>query len=291
MKKTFILLTLAIMGLAQTPQKWDASRALSWQKEQGWLVGCNYINASSVNQLEMWQESTFRPQEIDKELGWAEKVGYNFIRVFLHDVAYNQDPEGFKKRINIFLDICQKHKIKVGFVFFDDCWYGNPKAGAQEAPSPGVHNSFWQQSPSFAMKKDSITWLTLEAYVKDIIGQYSKDKRVILWDLYNEPGNNSLYNETLPLLRRAFRWAREVSPSQPLTTGVWQLGNPEYREVTNFQLAQSDIISFHNYGDFESMKKRHTQLLVFRQTGGMYRILGERIQKYICHTSTADEKI
>lgn len=141
------------------------------------------------------------------------------------------------------------------FVFFDDCWYGNPQPGKQQPPTPGFHNSYWLQSPSFATKKDSSLWAPLEAYVKDILSTYAHNSTVILWDLYNEPGNNDFYNETLPLLKKITKWYREVNPSQPMTIGVWQLGNPLYREVTNFQLTNSDVISFHHYGDLESLKK------------------------------------
>jgi hypothetical protein len=234
---------------------WSIEKANEWQKKQGWLIGCNYINASSINQLEMWQEATFNPTEIDKELALAQSIGFNFVRVFLHDVAWNSDPSGFKKRISKFLDICQAHQIKVMFVFFDDCWYGNPQSGKQPTPTPGLHNSGWLQSPSFAMKKDSSTWHTLEPYVKDIVNTFATDNRVIIWDLYNEPGNNDFYNDNLSLCKKILKWVKEVNPSQPITFGIWQLGNPLYRAQTNFQLMNSDIISFHNYSKYENMKK------------------------------------
>lgn len=248
----FLLFTSCFIN-AQS--RWTAEKANDWYAKQGWLVGCNYIPASAINQLEMWQSDTFDPAQIDKELGWAENIGFNFLRVFLHDVAWQSDPNGFKNRIRQFLTICEKHKIKVMFVFFDDCWYGNPKPGKQQEPTPGFHNSYWLQSPAFAIKKDSSLWKPLEEYVKDILYTYSEDKRIILWDLYNEPGNNDFYNESLPLVKKITKWFREINPSQPMTIGVWQLGNPQYREITNYQLANSDVISYHNYGDLESMKK------------------------------------
>jgi hypothetical protein len=85
--------------------------------------------------------------------------------------------------------------------------------------------------------------------VTDVIGAFASDERVLLWDLYNEPGNNGLGVKSLPLLRQAFEWARAVAPTQPLTVGVWF----DNKELNDFQLAASDVITFHNYRDAESL--------------------------------------
>jgi hypothetical protein len=256
MKK--IVLTLLILHSTfyiQAQQRWPIAKANEWQTKQGWLVGCNYIPANAINQLEMWQE-TFDPATIDKELGWAENLGFNVLRVFLHNLPWQENPKKFHTRINTFLEICHKHKIKVMFVFFDDCWGGNPQTGKQPDPVPGLHNSGWVQSPGYAQVMDSIqAWPIMEKYVKDILSTYANDSRVVIWDLYNEPGNEGHFTESLPLLKKVFQWARNVNPSQPLTAGVWQMSKMEYRELTNFQLYNSDIITYHNYGSYEDAKK------------------------------------
>src|SRR5271165_6401475 len=98
---------------AQPPDqpRWTAERASAWYEKQPWLVGCNFIPSNAVNQLEMWQAETFDPKTIDRELGWAEDLRLNTMRVFLHDLAWEADPIGFKKRVGQFLDIADKHKI------------------------------------------------------------------------------------------------------------------------------------------------------------------------------------
>jgi hypothetical protein len=161
-----ILLTLgfAFCSQAQTT-RWKEKDADEWYAQQSWLVGSNYIPSYAINELEMWQADTFDPKRIDIELGWAESLGLNTMRVFLHDLLWKQDPEGFKKRIDIFLNIAQKHKIKPLFVLFDSCWDPNPKLGKQHAPTPGVHNSGWVQSPGAAALKDPAQYPRLEAYV------------------------------------------------------------------------------------------------------------------------------
>src|SRR5688500_10536201 len=83
--------------------RWSAERANKWYQKNGWMVGCNYIPSSAINQLEMWQAETFDPFLIDKELGWAEDLGFNTIRVFLHHLLWEQDPQGYLQRIDQFL--------------------------------------------------------------------------------------------------------------------------------------------------------------------------------------------
>ena len=45
----------------------------------------------------------------------------NAMRVFLHDLLWQQDKEGFKSRIDRFLGIAEKHHIRILFVLFDSC--------------------------------------------------------------------------------------------------------------------------------------------------------------------------
>jgi len=236
--------------------RWSMEKANRWYEAQPWLVGCNFIPSTAINQLEMWQEDTFDPETIDRELGWAASVGLNSVRVYLHDLAWDIDPEGFKTRIKRFLAIAEGHGIRPAFVLFDDCWNEDPKAGKQPEPVPGVHNSGWLQSPGKKVVNDPGEWSRLEQYVQDVVGSFADDQRIVFWDLYNEPGNSDQGTKSLPLLRKTFEWTRAANPSQPLTVGVW-FGN---RELNEFQLAASDIVTFHNYSDEQSLTRQIASL-------------------------------
>src|SRR5215213_1552890 len=181
---------------------WSAEKATAWYKEHKWITGANFLPSTAINQLEMWQAETFDPTTIDRELGWAEEIGFNTMRVFLHSVAWKQDPGGFKKRIDQFLSIADKHHIQAMFVFFDDCWNKVPKAGKQPDPRPGVHNSGWVQDPGQPASNDTTLYPELQKYVKDIMMAFRTDKRILLWDLYNEPGNSGKRDSSLPLLKK-----------------------------------------------------------------------------------------
>jgi hypothetical protein len=230
---------------------WSVEKINEWYARQPWLVGCNFIPSSAINQLEMWQAETFDPITIDRELGWAADIGFNTVRTFLHDLAWEADPYGFKQRLNQFLEIASQHGIRPMLVIFDDCWNSGPKIGPQPAPQPGVHNSGWVQSPSVSVVNQGLSaWGRLETYVKDILSSFAKDERILLWDLYNEPGNSNNKEKSLPLVKAVFEWAREVNPSQPLTVGIWFDNEP----LNEFQLGASDILTFHHYWELEKLE-------------------------------------
>lgn len=236
---------------------WSAEKANKWYAEQGWLTGADYIPSNAINQLEMWQKETFSPELIDKELQLAENIGFNTMRVFLHSIVWREDAAGFKKRIDNFLAIAEKHHIKPMFVFFDDCWNKVARPGTQPVPKVGVHNSGWVQDPGQPASEDTANFPELKKYVTDILTTFKNDKRILAWDLYNEPGNNGKENKSLPLLNAVFKWAHAVRPDQPITVGLWKWNLEDLNKV---QIANSDIISYHDYEKPE-WHKRVVELL------------------------------
>lgn len=264
-------------AIAGASDRWSPEKAEAWYKAQPWLVGSNYIPANAINQLEMFQAATFDPARIDRELGWAhEQFGMNTMRVYLHDLLWKQDAKGFTKRLDQFLTIAEKHGIKPILVLFDSCWDPDPVLGAQHRPIPGVHNSGWVQSPGRHELVDPANDAGFRSYVEGVVGAFAKDKRVLAWDIWNEPdnpGGGNYMDKQLPqeqdriaeLLPKAFGWARSKAPIQPLTSGVWigddwSPGSSKLNAIQKAQLEHSDIISFHNYEQPESFEARVAQL-------------------------------
>ncbi len=269
------LAVLAFASLAQAADgqaRWTEQKANDWYAKQPWLVGANFVPSDAINELEMFQAATWNPALNDKELGLAESIGMNTMRVFLQDQLWQGDPDGFKRRLDAFLAIAAKHHIRPLLVLFDSCWDPNPQLGPQHPPVPGIHNSGWVQSPGKERLLNPADEPQLEAYVKGIVGAFANDDRILGWDVWNEPDNRG---SDLPadeaakvrrvdeLLPKAFAWARSANPSQPLTSGVW-VGNwsdpARESETTKIQLRESDIISFHNYEWPEAFEARIVSL-------------------------------
>lgn len=270
-------LTLAILSttLAAQASRWTAEMANAWYARQPWLVGANFLPSTAGNQLEMFQAATWDPNTIDRELGWAASLGMNTLRVYLHDLLWQQDSAGFLKRLGEFLGICKKHGIRPVLVFFDSCWDPNPKPGPQRQPTPGVHNSVWVQSPGAALLADDKAIPQLREYVIGTVGSFRSDERILAWDIWNEPDNtnDSSYGKfelknkkerVAKLLPQVFAWARSAKPAQPLTSGVWV--GPDWSDdskltpIQRIQLRESDVISFHNYENAQSFQKRLNEL-------------------------------
>jgi hypothetical protein len=265
-------------SIDQAPEvdgRWSTEKAKAWHDRVGWLVGCNYAPSYAINQLEMWQRETFDLQTIDRELGWAAAIGFNSVRVFLHDLVWQQDSDDYLARFESFLEIARKHGIGAMPVFFDSVWHPFPTLGTQRPPEPGVHNSGWVQSPGVAVLRDPARFDALEGYITDFVSRFRDDPRIHVWDLWNEPDNSNgasygprdlgAYKAEIvtPLLAKAFAWARSAKPEQPLTSGIW-LGDWSKDELLKpherVQIEQSDVVSFHNYESAPALKQRIEQL-------------------------------
>jgi hypothetical protein len=273
LRKTAAILMLWWMcsaAWASQSGPWPVMRANRWYSHQSWLVGSNFIPSTAINQLEMWQGDTFDLPLIDRELGWAEGLGMNTMRVFLHNLVWQEDPQGLLHRMDQFLQVADRHHIRITFVLFDSVWDPSPEMGKQREPRPHVHNSGWVQAPGKEMLKDQSRWdHALKPYVVGVIGHFRNDHRVLMWDLMNEPDNeNPPYKaEELPnkaelaltLLKAEWTWARGAKPSQPLTSGVWRgdwSSDASLTGIERFQLQNSDVITFHSYEPPPAMKRR-----------------------------------
>jgi hypothetical protein len=271
---SLLLLIVVSLARAQDLGPWPPEKANAWYEKTGWLVGANYGPANAINQLEMWQAETFDLKQIDKELGWAESLGFNSIRVFLHDKLWEQDSKGFLERMDKFLEVADRHKVGVMFVLFDAVWDPNPELGPQRQPRAHLHNSGWVQSPGHKILRDRSKHDSLKPYVVGVVGRFKDDKRVQVWDLFNEPDNvnrpayigyepNNKMQLSTDLLRKTFQWAREAGATQPLTAGVWIGQWPDHEKLTMIEklsLEQSDVISFHSYDNLDKLKQCVTNL-------------------------------
>lgn len=265
---------------AELAHRWPESKAQEWFDRNGWVVGCNYVPANAINQLEMWQEETFSPELINKELEMAASLGFNTIRVFLHQLVWQQNPEAYLNRIDLFLSIAYQHGIKTMLVLFDSVWDPFPKLGKQPEPKINVHNSGWVQCPGYDILNDPSRYDELRDYVQSIVSHFKNDDRVLIWDLFNEPDNMNLtsYKDddyehhkaelSMLLLKKTINWVRIINPDQPITMAPWKedwSSDDVMTALDNYMFTHSDIISFHCYEDKNDMLNRINALKRFKR--------------------------
>ncbi|WKN45454.1 cellulase family glycosylhydrolase [Tunicatimonas pelagia] len=276
----FFLLIWTASGQAQSALndstavagRWSTERINNWYAEQPWLVGCNYYPRTAINQIDMWQASTWDPATIREELGWAADLGMNTLRVYLHDLVWADDESGLYQRMDEFLTICQQYGIRPFFVFFDDCHFPDPQLGEQPLPVASFHNSGWVNSPARELanryaegKATSEEVARLKAYVQKTIQRFRDDERVLLWELYNEPGRGQgelspesnayaggIGEKSNQLVYNTWLWAREVNPSQPITSTTHGCVGERNIKINRIN---SDLHSIHPYGGPDYLTK------------------------------------
>lgn len=258
-------------------RQWTPEEAWDWQERHGWLVGFNYLPRTAGNWLDMWQDGDFAPEIIDQELGWAREMGYNSLRTNLSFQVWQEDREGLLERLETFLSLCERHDLAVILTPLDDCEFSDqaPIPGRQPEPMPGIHNSIAVGSPGRDIVCDPARWGDLETFMKDILSLFAHDRRIICWDLYNEPTNRMIFSGkgddvmarfpescSHELMKRAFQWAREIAPSQPLTVAAWHIDDTSQGPGKHFDHATdrlamelSDVISFHAYTTNEELER------------------------------------
>jgi hypothetical protein len=256
---------------AELAYRWPENKAKEWFDRNGWVVGCNFIPSNAINQLEMWQESTFDPALIDRELRLAAELGFNTVRVFLHHLLWEENSTGFLSRIDHFLSLASHHGIKTMLVLFDSVWDPFPKLGKQPKPRHNVHNSGWVQCPGYDVLNDPSRYDDLRDYVQGIVSHFKNDERVLIWDLFNEPDNMNIgsYKDddyamhkaelSMLLLKKTINWVRVINPDQPITMAPWKddwTSDDKLSALDNYMFTHSDIISFHCYEKKEDMEKR-----------------------------------
>ena len=266
MKRVFgIICTLACIASlnscsAQPGERWSEEKANAWYESMEWPVGCDYVPAYAGNQIQMWQSSTWDPEVIDRELGWAEQLGFNSLRIFLHDKVWKAEREAFFSHVDEFLKIADSHGMTCLVTLFTNGGSEQRYVGEEISPVPGIHNSIWAQTPGESVVNNPEKWNQVKEYEQDVLRRYKDDKRIIAWCLYNEPENVPSC-KTLPLLKKVFEWAREINPSQPLTAPIYTrpFSQDNYRidrfPVVTYVCENSDIISLHCYKEAEEMDK------------------------------------
>ena len=290
MKKMLSIIALAgmLVSCAEAGDgRWSAEKARAWWDATEWPVGCCYVPTYAINQLEMWQEDTFNPQVLDSEFAFCEDLGFNLVRIYLHELLWFQDAKGFKERIDKVLSLASAHGIKVTFTFCTNGG-GEEKTGPQPQKEPGKHGGgHWVHSPVDRIFFHKENWGEFKAYMQDILKSFGNDSRILYWCLYNEPENVKDGRNCLEFMKAMYEWAWKVRPSQPLTSPVWI--RPGYKgaktrlEMVSFVCENSDILSFHCYypprelNTFINMLSRYHRPMICQEY--MARTLGSTFQE------------
>ena len=199
---------------------WDTS---SW-------VGAEYTPWRASNELWWHEYESYKP-DLARELPHIKKVlGFTALRVWLHSLLYFHDAAQLKASMADFLATAASHELRVGFVFFDDCWHhAGANLSAPCVPRKGLHNGCWMASPQDS-ERTSVE--RFKPFVTDVVSTFKDDARVLWWEVYNEPKRSD--NFSLALRAAAYAWAKAAKPSQPVAA-CWDDSNA------------TDLVDHHQY--------------------------------------------
>ena len=248
-------------------KKWSKERAWEWYNSRPWIRGCNYMSADCVNRVDMWQALHFDKiyAQTEEELKIMQELGFNSVRLILEYVVWKEEHDSFLERFEKYLALYHKYGISCMIVLANDCM--PPKTELWKMPYVGEqtydigyhggrkhsqHGRHEGPAPHYYFDDPELC----EDYfrmVTEIVTKYKDDPRILMWDLFNEPGNSRREAITMPYLVRMFETVRAIDPIQPLSVAAWWFDPDDFHtsEVNQYALDNSDIITYHNYGSYE----------------------------------------
>lgn len=252
-------------------RQWTCEEANAWYAEYPWIRGCNFIGSDCANRRDMWQsyKNDERMATADRELALAEKTGFNTVRLIMDFDVWLQERESYMEILEKYIALCAAHGQSVMLTLTAEAQLPRgdfadfkPKTLGEQNYALGYHQGRGPLPPEEAAKAP-YHWLENPALkdkfltmIRDIVGRYAHDGRVIVWNVYNEPGI-TIRERSIPLLNMIFETVRSLDPDQPLAADIWRgidfnTGLPKTAEE-RLSLELSDIISYHSYTTFPQM--------------------------------------
>jgi len=221
-----------------------------------WMHGANYTPSYAATDVETWLH--YDPAVIDRELGYAEQIGLNCVRVFLQSLVYEHAPEKFLANFADFVERADGHGLKVMPILFDSCFGVSPSLESQH---------MWVANPG-PDRMSAADFNALDAYVRAVVAAYVGDRRIALWDVMNEPTVTVLSRtdegkaQIWAFVRHYAHLVRELDSTHAMTVGVAGTDSSQVVDVV-------DVLSCHSYASTrekfrESLSTTQTQA---RQAG------------------------
>ena len=171
-----------------------------------------------------------------------KKLQLNVVRVFLQVAVYEAAPHRFLENLENLLSLCAKHQLQLMPVLFDSCF------DPQSVDLKDYHDKKWMPSPGFS-RLGAQDRPAMERYIHAVVGGHKDDRRIVLWDVMNEPESTAHYGDwerggraTIDaFVRWSLRRVKEEKPTQPLTIG-WAGQN---NNIASIDLV--DVICIHHY--------------------------------------------
>lgn len=220
--KSALILLLAMSPASFRPALADnvsANTAKLTPADLSTIRGANYRGAGAANTTDYWLH--YGAAETERDLGYADRLQLNQLRVFVNHASWQADPAGFRKNLVGLLRACNRHHIGLMITVGDT-------------------QSFIGQDG--AINRDQIREL-----ITDLVGAIGDEPALAFWDASNEPDYNppgsprDRQEKRFEIARLIASTLHELDKKTPVTIGVASERNME-------TLADAaDVLSFHDY--------------------------------------------
>ncbi len=215
-----------------------------------WMHGANYTPSYASTDVETWLN--YDPDVVDRELGYAERIGLNCVRVFLQSLVYEHAPTEFLDNFADFVDRADGHGLKVMPILFDSCFGVSPSLESQH---------MWVANPG-PDRMNEADFEALDAYVRAVVTPYVDDQRIALWDVMNEPTVTVLSltdegkTQIWAFARHYAQLVHKLDSMHAITVGVAGADSSKVVDLV-------DVLSCHSYA---STREKFREALVTTQT-------------------------
>lgn len=198
--------------------------------------GVVYYPSYALNAPQFWK--WYDHAIIERDMGYAKKLGFNAFRIWVSYEYWLEDPEHFEYAYNDFLALADTYGIKVMVSLFEGCGLAEEGYFSENVWSRDYTKAWSITSPCKEVYTDESRWNEPKAFVTWFFSQYKNDERHMAIEIYNEPWGNRE-----PLAKYLSEYAITVQGSVPITFGTAPAGG--YNVVYSVE-AGADMIHYHD---------------------------------------------
>ena len=225
------------------------------------LRGFNYTQSNAWNDEDFWDH--YDHEIVDREMGYAERLGLNSARIFLTYAFYKKGGEKFLANVKDFIQTAWKHGVSTNPIIFMGFRFLEQDLEHKSYDGPGL-------PPLTDTILDKSSWVIGERYFDALLEAIGDEPGLLFWDIANEPGYTDDFvtwyedepeyletfstrpdmddlrdkqEKTWEIVRHFCRYVKEKDPDHDIGVGNIFIFETEHSGTAELV----DVIVFHDY--------------------------------------------
>lgn len=215
-----LTIVLAVSGCVHGPRSSDSGRITKrTPRDLSAVRGANYRGAGATNTTDYWVH--YDAAETERDLGYADRLHLNQLRVFVNYASWQADPAAFRRNLIDLARACERHRIGLMITVGD--------------------------SQSFIDKDGAINGAQIDELVAALVAAIGREPALAFWDASNEPDYNAAGSpldqqvKRFAIARRVAAALHKLDRKTPVTIGV------AFEPSMEALVDAVDVLSFHDY--------------------------------------------